>query len=396
MNGNIRHYDPFFKENAVLLSYLRNTVKETAEELNITPKILSKWRVIYSRFGKGSFPGGGRKRVYYTNNKIYDLEAKLTESELNLEIFKNGLPYMYKGKHEICSFIYQNREKYSVYKMFEVLGISHSTYYLWTRQPFSKTENRVHLLKNEITSIFFQFKQYKGSILITRELRNRGFQISDTQVSFYMKQLGLRSKVKKQFKATTDSKHNLYIAPNILNRQFKIDEPCKVWVSDITYIQIDKRFLYLTIIMDLYDRKIIGWHLSHGLSAKTTILPAFEKAVTNRPISEGLVFHSDKGAQYANKMFTNKLTEFNCLRSMSCTGVSIDNAVAESFFNTLKRELIYKDTRLLSATEMRNEIFDYIENWYNKKRIHSYLDYATIEEFNDENTGENEKRKEKL
>ncbi|WP_347053555.1 IS3 family transposase [Flavobacterium olei] len=396
MKDNIRHYDPIFKENAVLLSYLRNTVKETAEELNISAKILSKWRVIYSRFGKGSFPGLGHKRVYYTNKKIYDLEVKLTESELNLEIFKKGLQYMYKGKHEICSFIYQNREKYSVYKMFEILGISHSTYYLWTRQPFSKTKNRVHLLKKEITSIFFQFKQYKGSILITRELRNRGFQISDTQVSFYMKQLGLRSKVKKRFKATTDSKHNLYIAPNILNRQFKIDEPCKVWVSDITYIQIHKRFLYLTIIMDLYDRKIIGWHLSHGLSAQATILPAFEKAVTNRPISEGLVFHSDKGAQYANKMFTNKLTEWNCLRSMSFTGVSIDNAVAESFFNTLKRELIYKQTRLLSAMEMRNEIFDYIENWYNKKRIHSYLDYTTIEEFNDENTGKNEKRKEKL
>lgn len=382
MKGPINHYDPIFKENAVLLSYLRNTVKETAEELSISAKILSKWRVIYRKFGKGSFPGEGRKRVFYTNKKIYDLEVKFSESELNLEILKKGLRYMYKGKHEICNFIYQNREKYSVYKMFEILGVSHSIYYLWTKEPFSKTENRVNLLKKEITSIFFQFRQYKGSILITRELRNRGFQISDTQVSFYMKQLGLRSKVKKKFISTTDSKHNLYIAPNILNRQFKINEPCKVWVSDITYIQIDKRFLYLTIIMDLFDRKIIGWNLSQGLSAMATTLPAFEKAIASRPVSKGLIFHSDKGAQYANKIFTDKLAEFDCLRSMSSTGVSIDNAVAESFFNTLKRELIYKHTRLLSAIEMKNEIFDYIENWYNKKRIHSSLDNKTIEEFN--------------
>lgn len=396
MKRAIKHYDPIFKENAVLLSYLRNTVKETAEELSVSAKILSKWRILYSKFGKGSFPGKGHRRAYYTNKKIYDLEIKSSESQLNLEILKKGLQYMHKGKHEICSFIYQNREKYPVYKMFEIFGTSHSTYYLWTKRPFSKTEIRVRMLKKEITSVFFQFKQYKGSVLISRELRNRGFQISDTQVSFYMKQLGLRSKTKKKFKATTDSKHNLYIAPNILNRQFKVDGPSKVWVSDITYIQTDKRFLYLTIIMDLYDRKIIGWHLSHGLSSKATTLPAFEKAAASRPVSKGLIFHSDKGVQYANKTFAGKLAEFNCLRSMGSTGVSIDNAVAESFFNTLKRELIYKNARLLSAMEMKNEISGYIEDWYNKKRIHSGLGNKNIEDFNAVNKGENEKSKKKL
>lgn len=382
MNENIRHYNPIFKENAVLLSYVRNTIRETAEELDIDPIQLSKWRKIYEKFGKGSFPGKGRKRVYFENTEIYELEKKLSESQLRLEILEEGLKYMHQGKHVLCNFIHNNRDKYPLYKMFEVLGASHSTYDLWTKQPFSKTETRVYLLKKEIKSIFFEFKQHKGCLLITRELHNRGFQISDTQVSFYMKQLGLRSKVKKKFIATTDSKHNLCIAPNLLNRKFKIDQPCRVWVSDITYIRTDKRFSYLTVVMDLYDRKIIGWHLSSVLSTKVTTLPAFEKAIINRPVTEGLIFHSDKGIQYANKLFTNKLVEHNCKPSMSRTGDSYDNAVVESFFNTLKREAIYKQTKLLTTREIKIVIFDYIENWYNKKRIHSSLNYKTIEEFN--------------
>ena len=382
MNENFRHYEPIFKENAVLLSYIRNTVSETAKELGVKPKMLSKWRSAYSKFAKGSFPGLGHKRVYYENKEIYELENKLAESKLRLEILEKGIQYMNKGKHAICNFIIQNRDKYPLYTMFEVLGVSHSTYDLWTKQPFSKTESRIYLLKKEISSIFFEFNQYKGCVLITRELHSRGFQISEGQVSFWMKQLGLRRKVKKKFIATTDSKHNLFIAPNILNRQFKVDKPSKVWVSDITYIRIDRRFLYLTVVMDLYDRKIIGWHLSSGLSTKVTTLPAFEKAINNRHISDGLIFHSDRGIQYANSIFTNKLSELNCARSMSRKGDKLDNASIESFFNTLKRELIYKQTRLLTARELKKEIMEYIENWYNKKRIHSRLDYKTIEEFN--------------
>ncbi|MEG2102019.1 MAG: IS3 family transposase [Flavobacterium sp.] len=381
MKENVRHYDAIFKENAVQLSYRRNMVTEAAEELGVSLKMLSKWRTIYSKFGKGSFPGVGHKRISFENKKSYELEKKLADSQLRLEILQKGLKYMHESKHVLYNFIHQNRGKYPLYKMFEVLEASHATYYLWVKQPFSKTETRVCLLKKEISSIFFEFGQYKGAVLITRELHSRGFQISQGHVSFCMKQLGLRSKLKKKFKVTTDSKHNLCIAPNLLNRQFKVDKPSKVWVSDITYITIDKNFSFLTVVMDLYDRKIIGWHLSFGLSAKVTTLPAFEKAIASRPVAKGLIFHSDKGVQYANKLFTNKLAEYNCKPSMSRTGDSYDNAVVESFFNTLKREVIYKQTKLLTTGEMKIVLFDYIENWYNKKRIHSSLNYKTIEEF---------------
>lgn len=385
MAEDIRHYTSEFKENAVLLSYKKKSVKETASELDIDPKLLSKWRSIFRQFKKGSFPGKGRKRVLYENRKIFKLEKKLSESLLRLEILKEGIKFKSQGKQALYSFIHDNKKKYPIGKMCDILGASSSTYNLWLQQPFAKRNIRVNLLKKEIISIFYEFNQHSGSILITRELHKRGYQISDTQVSFYMKQMGLHRKVKKRYKITTDSKHNLFTSHNILNRKFTINSPSKVWVSDITYIPIDKRFLYLTVIIDLYDRKIVGWNLSSGLSTKTTILPAWEMAVRNRNIFDGLLFHSDRGVQYASKLFTSTLDRFKCVKSMSRKGNSLDNAVSESFFNSLKRELLRMHTRLLTPKEMRNEIYDYIELWYNKKRRHSVLNYKTIEEFNTDN-----------
>ncbi|MEO7977885.1 IS3 family transposase [Flavobacterium sp.] len=385
MAKKMRRYTPDFKENAVLLSYNRKNVIDTSIELDISPKLLSKWRAVYRKFGNGSFPGKGRKRVYYEDKKIFELEKELSESQLRLEILKKGIKFKPQGKDALYNFINENKKKYPIGIMCEVLGASTSTYNLWTKQPTSKSEARVRLLKETITSVFYEFNQHYGCIRITRELRKQGFQISEGQVSFYMKQLKLRSKVKKKFKITTDSKHNLYTSPNILNRQFKTDKPSNVWVSDITYIQIDKRFLYLTVIIDLYDRKVVGWNIGSALSTKTTSLPAFRMAVKNRKVKDGLLFHSDRGVQYANKLFTSTLDKYKCVRSMSRKANSIDNAVSESFFNSLKRELIHMQGRLLAPTEMRMEIKDYIENWYNKKRRHSALDYKSIEEFNAEN-----------
>ncbi|MFG4002261.1 IS3 family transposase [Flavobacterium aquidurense] len=384
MTEKNKHYTPDFKENAILLSYKRKSVKETAKELGIPFKLLSKWRTIYKTFKKGSFPGKGKKRIYYEEKKVFELEKKLTESQLKLEILRRGIKFKYQDKQALYNFIHQNKKKIPIIKMCEVLGVSTSTYYLWTKRPFPKRDIRVNNLKKEIYSIFYEFKQHSGSILITRELARREIQISETQVSFYLKQLGLRSKTKKKFKVTTDSKHTMYISPNVLNRQFTIDKPSKVWVSDITYIQIDKRFLYLTVIIDLYDRKIVGWNISSNLSTEATILPSWKMAISNRKVMDGLIFHSDRGTQYANKLFTSILNKYKCIQSMSRKGNSIDNAVSESFFNSLKRELIYMQTKLLTPQEMKMEIYDYIENWYNKKRRHSALNYKTIEEFNAE------------
>lgn len=377
-----RRYTPEFKKKSVLLSFERRNVADTAKELNIKPKLLSKWRTIYQKYKEGSFPGEGRKRIYYEDKKVFELEKKLIESQLRLQILKERIKLGPLDKRALYNFINQNKKKYPIGIMCQVLGVSTSMYNLRIQQPLSKKEIKTSILKEAVTTVFYEFKQYSGCVLIARELCKRGVQISEDQVTFLMKELGLKRKIKKKYKVTTDSNHKLYIFPNILNRQFTTKKPSKVWVSDITYLQIEKRFLYLTVIIDLYDRKIVGWNLSSALSTNATILPAWSMAINNRKVNDGLIFHSDRGTQYANKLFTCTLKEYGCVQSMSGKGNSIDNAVSESFFNSLKRELIYNQKALLNPREMRAEINEYIENWYNKKRRHSALKYKTIEEFN--------------
>lgn len=280
---------------------------------------------------------------------------------------------------------YKNHEYlFPIEKMCNVLKITSSGYYKWKNRPFSKTLLSKEKIKQQITSIYFSSKQRYGSPRIAFELNSLGYKISRITVAKYMKELGLRSKLSKKFKVTTNSKHNYLVVENVLNRNFIADKSSKVWVSDITYIHTKEGFLYLTTIIDLYDRKIIGWSLSKGMSTEETSLAAWKMAVKNRKIVDGLIFHSDRGVQYASKKFANTVEFYGVTRSMSRRGNCWDNAVAESFFKSLKTELIYGN-KLITKEKMELEIFEYIEVWYNKKRRHSTLNYQTIEEFNNQN-----------
>ena len=268
--------------------------------------------------------------------------------------------------------------------MCSILKISSRGYYKWKKRSISKKALKKNKLKQKIKTLYFEFKQRYGSPRITAELQALGYRISRVTVAKYMKELGLKSKLSKKFKVTTNSKHNYLIAENVLDRDFKATRISQKWVSDITYIQTKDGFLYLTTIIDLYDRKLIGWSLSNTMSADDTSLAAFRMAIKNRPIEKGLIFHSDQGVQYATKKFTNILASYGVIRSMSRKGNCWDNAVAESFFKSLKTELIYGN-KLIFRKQMESEIFQYIEIWYNRKRRHSSLNYKTIEEFNNLN-----------
>ncbi|EIA08614.1 integrase, catalytic region [Flavobacterium frigoris PS1] len=262
--------------------------------------------------------------------------------------------------------------------------MSSGSYYRWKKQAITTRQQLKITIKEQITLIYFAAKQRYGSPRITLELQYLGYKVSRITVAKYMKELGLRSKLSKKFKVTTNSNHNYLVAENVLNREFVVKMPSKVWVSDITYIQTKEGFVYLTTIMELHDRKIIGWSLSDGMSTEETTLGAWKMAVKNRNIEEGLIFHSDGGVQYASKKFVNVLDSYKKItRSMSRKGNCWDNAVAESFFKSLKTELIY-GSKLISKEQMKLEIFEYIEIWYNRKRRHSALNYATIEEFNNQ------------
>lgn len=281
----------------------------------------------------------------------------------------------------IFDFIKNHAAIFPIEKMCNVLQVSPSGYYRWKNKIVPKRVQKMNLMKEKIKAIYFESKQRYGSPRMTVELNTLGFKISRFTVAKYMKQLGLRSKLSKKFKITTDSKHNYLVVENILNRQFLASEPLKVWVSDITYINTKEGFLYLTTIIDLYDRKIIGWSLSNRMCTDQTSLPAWKMAIKNRKPKEGLIFHSDRGIQYANHKFANTLEFYKITRSMSRTGNCWDNAVAESFFKSLKTELIYGN-KLITKEQMRLQIFEYIEIWYNQKRRHSTLNYMTINEFN--------------
>ena len=283
----------------------------------------------------------------------------------------------------IFDFIKNHEKIFPIEKMCKVLQVSQSGYYRWKNNFISNRIQKMNVLKEKITTVYFESKQRYGSPRITIELNVLGYKISRITVAKYMKQLGLYSKLSKKFKITTDSKHNYLVVENVLNRQFLVSQPSKAWVSDITYIHTKEGFLYLTTIMDLYDRKIIGWSLSDGMSTNETTLASWKMAIRNRNITTGLIFHSDRGVQYANNKFANVLESYKITRSMSGKGNCWDNAVAESFFKSLKTELIYGN-KLITKEQMKLQIFEYIEIWYNQKRRHSALNYMTINEFNNQ------------
>ncbi len=265
--------------------------------------------------------------------------------------------------------------------MCKVLKVSRSGYYYWLKRKPSRWELENGRLLVKIRQIHQQSDRTYGSPRITMQLRDQQIKVSRPRVARLMKTAGIRSKIVRKFRVTTDSKHNYPIVENKLNRNFRVERTSQVWVSDITYIWTNQGWLYLTIIMDLADRKIIGWALSNSLKVDQTVMPAWRMAVINRPIDQDLIFHSDRGVQYSCSVFASFLGTYQKVsRSMSRKGDCWDNAVAESFFKTIKSELInhYKFTTWIQAKRV---IFEYIEMWYNRKRKHSALGYLSPEEY---------------
>jgi len=266
--------------------------------------------------------------------------------------------------------------------MCRVFKVSRSGYYDWIhRKPSQRELERLQISK-EILMIYQMSNGRYGSPKITRELNEKGWRVSRPRVARIMSSQGIKSIINRKFKVvTTDSKHNFPIAENLLNRNFGADVPGQKWVSDITYIPTRQGWMYLTIIMDLYDRKVIGWALSTTMTTQDTILAAWKMAILNRPIEQHqLIFHSDRGVQYASYAFTNQLKRYGVTQSMSRKGNCWDNAVAENFFKILKSELV-RHTDFYSILRAKTALFEFIEIWYNRKRKHGYLDYLTPEQY---------------
>ncbi|WP_322113495.1 IS3 family transposase [Leptospira soteropolitanensis] len=281
------------------------------------------------------------------------------------------------GKYQ---FIRDNVEIFGVVKMCKTLEVSRSGFYNWKNRKLSKRKAYNILLLTEIKRIHKESEERYGSPKIYQELLSKGYSCSKKLVEKLMKIGNIRSKIVKRFTVvTTNSNHSATISPNLLNREFKASKPGKVWCSDITYIEIDSRWFYLTMIIDLFNREIVGWDLSESLEAKS-LLNCFEKAILLHQPKPGCIFHSDRGIQFASKEFRNKITEHKMKQSMSRKGDCWDNAVAESFFKTLKNELI-RHVKFKNIDQAKQSLFEYIEIFYNRKRIHSTLGFTSPVDF---------------
>jgi len=263
-------------------------------------------------------------------------------------------------------------------------NVSKNAFYLWIKnENMSRLADNRTPLQKMIQKIFDDSQQVYGSYRIKAELEKQGVLVSRPYVARLMKNMGLKSALSKKFKVmTTDSKHEYPVAENILNRNFYVQELGKVWVSDITYIKVGNKWGYLTVIIDLADRKVVGWSLSNDMTYENTIMRAWIMARNNRKIIKGFIFHSDRGSQYAcNKM--RRIFSFQLKpaagelkkQSMSRKGNCWDNAVAESFFKSIKYERLLRYV-FTDFKQLYNCISNYI-NWYNTKRIHSSLGYMT-------------------
>jgi len=265
--------------------------------------------------------------------------------------------------------------------MCKVLSVSSSSYYYWLKHPVGLTELKSQELLVQIYRVYQKSKCRYGSPRITMELKQAGIPVSRQRVARAMNRANLKSIVRRKYRVqTTDSRHNYVVFENYLARDFTTERLAQKWVSDLTYIKTGEGWLYLTTVIDLADRKVIGWALSETMKAADTTVAAFKMATGNRPVVQPLLFHSDRGVQYACSEFTEQLKKWPVKQSMSRKGNCWDNAVAESFFKTIKTEMIYH--RLFSTrAEAKLAVFEYIEVWYNRQRKHSALGYLTPNQY---------------
>lgn len=284
-------------------------------------------------------------------------------------------------RQQVFQFIRDWHHQFGVERMCRVLKVTKSGYYHWKDRKPSRRDIERQEITFQIKKVYNESKSRYGSPKIAIELQESGWKVSRPRVARIMRKEGIRSIICKKFRGiTTDSKHSYPIAENHLKRNFLSSSPGHKWVSDITYIPTRQGWMYLTVIMDLYDRKIIGWSWSTSMTTETTVMPAWRMALIHRPINQTLIFHSDRGVQYASHVFTEMLKKYKVKQSMSRKGNCWDNAVAENFFKILKSELV-KHAAFTSVLQAKSELFEFIEIWYNRKRKHSALGYKTPEQF---------------
>lgn len=263
--------------------------------------------------------------------------------------------------------------------MCRVLGVAPSGFYAWRKAPLSPREKQDRKLATRVRVIFGESHRRYGSPRIHSELRSDGVRVGRKRVARLMRREGLVARHRRRFVSTTQSRHDQPIAPNLLQRQFSVEAPNKVWVSDLTYLRCSTGFAYLAVVLDLFSRRVVGWAVSQSLTAEVATT-ALRRAIAVRPIQPGMIHHSDRGIHYACDAYRRILSAHQITPSMSRKGNCWDNAVAESFFSSLGYELEHA-SNWRSLDDLERALTDYIEAFYNPKRRHSHNGFRSPVDF---------------
>jgi len=277
------------------------------------------------------------------------------------------------------AFIAAEKAHFPVTIMCRLLAVSRAGFYAWRRRPVAARTRQDQVLAAAIATIYAEHHGRYGSPRVHAELRERGQRSGRKRIARLMRAQKLHARPRRRYRATTDSRHTLPISPNLLARRFSVTRPNTAWVTDMTYLWTPQGWLYLAVIIDLFSRRVVGWSMSERLDRKLA-LDALHMALAQRRPSHGLIHHSDRGSQYASGDYQQLLAQHGLCGSMSRRGDCWDNAVAESFFASLKLELVYQ-VQWQSRADARTAIFEYLELFYNRRRRHSSLGYLSPVEF---------------
>jgi transposase InsO family protein len=267
--------------------------------------------------------------------------------------------------------------------MCRVLGVTRSWYYAQLSRAASKRQREDEALLPSIKAVFEESDKTYGAGRIMRDLRKQGYRVGKNRVWRLMRENDLKVKTIRRFKITTNSDHKRPVAPNLVKQQFSAQAPDRLWTGDITYIQTAQGWLYLAVVLDVFSRRIVGWSMNRRMTDDLVVAAFSNAQMRRRPVS-GFIFHTDRGSQYCSKRFRSLVEKTGGMQSMSSTGCCYDNAITESFFGTLKRELVHHCS-FATRQEAQSRIFRYIEGFYNRKRSHSAIGFMSPEQFEQAN-----------
>lgn len=271
--------------------------------------------------------------------------------------------------------IKDNADYFSVKQMCRLLSVSISGYYNWRNRPLSPRAKENAELADKIKRVFDKEKSRAGAKRIAKRLKLEGIFAGRHRIARIMRKNGWRAKAARKFKATTNSNHHLPVAPNLLQQNFSSSRPNEKWVSDITYVWTEEGWLYLAVVMDLYSRMVVGWAMSERMTAKL-VMDALQMAIWRRKRPHGVIIHSDRGSQYCSHDYQKLLAENGFICSMSKKGDCYDNASMESWNHSFKVEAIHGE-KFPTRADAKNHVFEYIDVYYNRKRLHSRLGYLS-------------------